>query len=159
MEVAAACPLCRQAVNLEIAGDGQPVICPSCSGEVLVQLGDVFFSQRTIDRCVVCGEQHLFRQKDFSQRLGCTIFVVGAGGGLYLGLTYSILWLWGILLATAALDWLLYRYVADVVICYRCKAHYRNLAANPAIGPYDLQLADAIEGRMGGGWQPPDSGP
>lgn len=159
MEVAAACPLCRQQVDLEIAGDGAPVICPRCKGEVLVQLGDIFFAKGTVDRCVLCGERHLYRQKDFSQRMGCAIFGAGAVGGLILGLLYGIWWLWGVLLATAALDGLLYRIIPNVVICYRCKAHYRNMADNPAIAPFDLQLADAIEGRMGGGMQPPDPTP
>ncbi|MFQ5668986.1 MAG: hypothetical protein ACE5HD_00535 [Acidobacteriota bacterium] len=158
MEVTGPCPLCRKVVELQVAGAGRPVRCPECGGEILIQLGDLFFEKHTIDRCLLCAEQHLYRQKDFNQRLGCLIVITGSGIGLVLAGLYSAVWLWGVLLLTAALDAVLNRMVPDVVICYRCKAHYRQMADNPGIGPFDLELADAIEGRMGGGFVPPQTG-
>ncbi len=157
MEVTGACPLCRERVELNVGRAGGPVRCPSCSGEVLVQLGDIFFEKGTIDRCVLCAETHLYRQKDFNQRLGCAILAAGSLVGLVLSAFYGILILWGVLAVAALLDFVLYRLVPEVIICYRCQAHYRHLADNPDIGPFDLQLADAIQGRMGGGFTPPDA--
>ncbi|MFQ5719587.1 MAG: hypothetical protein ACE5IK_08540 [Acidobacteriota bacterium] len=156
MEVTAGCPLCQREADLKVAGDGRPVICPHCQQEVLIQLGDIFFAKGTIDRCVICGETHLYRQRDFSQRAGCAILGLGAIGGLALGIAFGIWWLWGVLLVIALLDAVLYRLIPDVIICYRCKAHYRKMTDNPDVGPFDLQLADAIEGRMGGGLAPPE---
>jgi hypothetical protein len=157
MEVTGGCPLCRQRVELQISQAGGPVRCPACGGEILVQLGDVFYERGTIDRCVLCAETHLYRQKDFNQRLGCGVLAVGSLIGLVASYFHGILWLWGILALAAVLDGLLYRLVPEVIICYRCQAHYRDLAENTDNGPFDLQLADAIQGRMGGGFTPPDA--
>jgi hypothetical protein len=154
IEVTAPCPLCKRGVDLRLEGAGRPVICPSCKGEVLVQLGDSFFERGAIDRCVLCSCQHLYLQKDFSQRAGCAILGAGSVLGLILAGVYGAMWLWAVLFATAGLDWLLYRIIPDVVICYRCKAHYRGMAEPIGVGPFDLQLADAIDGKMGGGLPP-----
>jgi hypothetical protein len=52
-------------------------------------------------------------------------------------------WLtWTILIGTAAFDGLLYLCVSDVVVCYRCNAHYRGLVKNPGPEPFDLGTAE-----------------
>jgi hypothetical protein len=155
IEVRGECPHCHRRVDLGVAGDGKEVRCPACRNEILVQLGDLFYERGAIDRCLLCAGRHLYRQKDFNQRAGCAILAAGAIVGLILSWRFSILWLWGVLLAAAGLDALLYALVPEVVICYKCKAHYRGMAPHPAIEPFDLELADAIEGKMGGGLHPP----
>jgi hypothetical protein len=49
---------------------------------------------------------------------------------------------WGILLGSALLDGLLYIFVGDVVVCYRCGAHHRGFPPNPAHGPYDQGIGE-----------------
>jgi hypothetical protein len=50
-------------------------------------------------------------------------------------------WLtWAILIGSAVFDGLLYLYVGDVVVCYRCDAHYRRLPPNPAHKPFELTI-------------------
>jgi hypothetical protein len=51
-------------------------------------------------------------------------------------------WTWAILLGSAAFDGLLYLWVKDVVVCYRCEAHYRGLAATGGYPPFDLGVAE-----------------
>ncbi|MFQ5768083.1 MAG: hypothetical protein ACE5ID_08895 [Acidobacteriota bacterium] len=158
MEVTGPCPACRRVVELQISTGGVGHRCPACGSEVLLEIPDLFFEKGAVDQCLLCGERHLYRQRDFNQRTGCLILGAGAVAGLILAGLYGILWLWGVLLAMAVLDALLYRLVPDVVICYRCKAHHREMKDNPKIKPFDLQLADAIEGKMGGGFEPPEAG-
>lgn len=50
-------------------------------------------------------------------------------------------WLtWAILIGSAAIDGLLYLWVKDVVVCYRCQAHYRGLAAGSEHKPFELTI-------------------
>jgi len=160
LAITGACPACRRTVEWKVAAGGAPILCPACGAETLLTLGDSFFERGALDRCAVCAERHLYRQKDFNQTTGCVIMAIGAITGLILAGLYGALWLWAVLLLTAALDAVLYRLVPEVVICYRCKAHFRGFADLRAVPPFDLQLADAIEGRMGGGMtMPPESPP
>ena len=157
LAITGVCPACRRTVEWMVAGSGAPVLCPACGAETLLTLGDPYFERGALDRCALCAERHLYRQKDFNQTTGCVVLAVGAVIGLVLAGLYGALWLWAVLLVTAMLDALLYRLVPDVIICYRCKAHYRGLGDPASVPPFDLQLADAIEGRMGGGMTMPPS--
>jgi hypothetical protein len=70
----------------------------------------------------------LFVRKDFPQRLGVTIVTVGllascvAWGYSQLYLTFAILF------ATALVDVVLYVFVPNALMCYRCGAMYRGAA-------------------------------
>ena len=45
------------------------------------------------------------------------------------GVLYLKVLTWVILLGSAAFDCLLYLWVKDVIVCYRCHAHHRRVAA------------------------------
>ena len=64
-------------------------------------------------------------RKDFPQRLGVAIVVVGiVGSSIAWG--YSLLFAtFAILFATALVDVVLYLIVPDALMCYRCGAQYR----------------------------------
>jgi hypothetical protein len=52
-------------------------------------------------------------------------------------------WLaWAILGGSFAIDLLLFLWVGDVVVCYRCNAHHRGFAANPGHKPHELATAE-----------------
>jgi len=50
-------------------------------------------------------------------------------------------WLtWAILIGSALFDGLLYLWVKDVIVCYRCQAHFRGVAANAEHKPFELTI-------------------
>ena len=52
-------------------------------------------------------------------------------------------WLtWAILIGTAIFDGLLYLCVGDAIVCYRCNAHYRGVAVDPAHQPFELTTGE-----------------
>jgi hypothetical protein len=52
-------------------------------------------------------------------------------------------WLtWAILIGTAIFDGLLYLWVGDAVVCYRCQAEYRGLPSGTDYKPFDLGTAE-----------------
>ena len=57
---------------------------------------------------------------------------------------YMPVWALGSLLATAALDVLLYYLVPDVTICYRCLAQHRGPGTHPdgRFAPFDLGIGE-----------------
>jgi hypothetical protein len=92
--------------------------------------------------CLVCGNAELYRKKDFPHWLGLAILTVACLAFLALMGTYHQWAAWAILLGSAAFDGLLYLWVGDVVVCYRCGAHYRGLPPGADPKPFDLGIAE-----------------
>jgi hypothetical protein len=115
------CPQCQRSVRRMVSA-GDAMQCGACGWSRMC-------SAEKFDRgqpacCLVCGCNDLWRQKDFPQRLG--LLMVGAGIVLST-VTYA---LWqpalslGILMAFALVDFLLFLFMRDVLVCYRCGARH-----------------------------------
>ncbi len=125
MDIYCKCPTCNEWVE-------SVETCPKCSGPLLVFATEVFHETGKLDQCVVCGSQHLYRQKDFNRKVGVAIVVIGVL------LAY---WTYGLsLLAVAFIDWVIYQNVFDVGCCYRCGAQYREFEKIGELEPFNLQL-------------------
>ena len=46
------------------------------------------------------------------------------------------------MIGSAAFDGLLYLWVKDVIVCYRCAAHYRGAAGNNAHQPFEITIGE-----------------
>ena len=87
-----------------------------------------------IARCAACDHDQLFFQKDFNRATGMTLVVIGA---VFVPWTYG-----ASLLAVTILDYIVWRMVKDVIVCYRCQAVHRGYPANPELKPFDLVVHD-----------------
>jgi hypothetical protein len=87
-----------------------------------------------LDACAACGHDQLYFQKDFNRTTGITLVVIGA---IFVPWTYGLS-----LLGVTILDYVVWRMVKDVIVCYRCQAVHRGWPANPAIQPFDLVVHD-----------------
>lgn len=105
-----------------------------------------------VDRCAVCDCDTVYVQKDFNRALGVAIFGAGAVVSLVL---YGLDLVWqafAVLLGFALADALLYKFLPDVTICYKCHAQYRQVAPNPENQAFELGLAekfDPLDKRVG----------
>jgi hypothetical protein len=87
-----------------------------------------------IDRCAACTHDQLYFQKDFNRRTGIALVVVGAA---------FVPWTYGLsLLGVTILDYIVWRVVKDVIVCYQCQAVHRGYPIPPAIKPFDLIVHD-----------------
>ena len=87
-----------------------------------------------IERCAACGHDQLYFQKDFNRAMGIAIIVIGA---IFVPWTYYLS-----LLAVTILDYIVWRLVKDVIVCYRCQAVHRGYPPNPTLKPFDLVVHD-----------------
>ena len=87
-----------------------------------------------IDRCSACDHDQLYFQKDFNRTTGIALVVVGA---IFVPWTYG-----ASLLAVTILDYIVWRMVKDVIVCYQCQAVHRGYKPNPALKPFDLVIHD-----------------
>jgi hypothetical protein len=100
-------------------------------------------AQQPLDVCPQCGCTELFLRKDFPQKVGLLIVITA-------GITFLVLasnphrfyigaW---ILVASVVIDVLLYLIVPTITVCYRCRAEYRNVPANPKHGGFELSTGE-----------------
>ena len=87
-----------------------------------------------IAHCAACGHAELYFQKDFNRTTGIALVVVGS---IFVPWTYGLS-----LLGVTILDYIVWRLVKDVIVCYECQAVHRGYPPNPAIKPFDLVIHD-----------------
>lgn len=137
MNVTFTCPKCETDGRLEVAPSDPVIECPHCKCEIAVPSNA--FAGGHLRRCLVCPSTDLFVRKDFPQRLGVGIVVVGfVASSIAWGYTLPIL-TFGILFATALIDVVLYAIVPEALMCYRCGAQYRMAPGMEQHGTFNLE--------------------
>lgn len=126
------CAACGEANASRPAGDG--VSCDACGAAVAV-----VEPHRELRQCAVCGSTRLYRQRDFNRFLGLAVIVVGA---VLVPFTYGIS-----LPVVFLIDLILYRRVAEMAVCYLCRAEYRGIEVPKRILPFRHHLAAGYEKR------------
>jgi hypothetical protein len=100
---------------------------------------DGAISGQNVSRCVVCPSEELYVRKDFSQRLGVGIVIVGIVLSTIAWYYHRIYLTYGIFFGTALLDFVLWLVMGNVLQCYRCQAQYRGVAGLDQHGGFDLE--------------------
>ena len=99
------------------------ISCPSCAfSKSSVSLPLDFHS------CPICEGTQFYRQKDFNRGLGCVVVLIGI---LLVPLTHGLS-----LPVVALIDWLLYRRMPDMTVCYRCGGEFRGMSVPERLKPY-----------------------
>lgn len=133
MNVRFACPMCDLPIKLTLPAS--QASCPHCDHLVALQ---PVAADDSLTCCVVCENADLYRKKDFPHGLGLTILTLACLGSAIPYYLYHQWLTWTILIGTAVFDGLLYLWVGDVVVCYRCNAHYRGVKQCDVARPFDL---------------------
>jgi hypothetical protein len=92
--------------------------------------------------CLVCGNEDLWRQKDFPQRLGVLLVVLGAIFSSIAWSQHMPLTALGILMVFALADIILFAVMPDVLVCYRCRTRHRGVGAGSEHEGFDHELAE-----------------
>jgi hypothetical protein len=136
-QIAFVCEACDRAVYGYVETPAAGIECAGCRRRHVLQGAAGSVEAGRVTRCLRCGADRLYTQKDFNRNVGLGVFVVAA--------ILSIP-TWGVsLLVATLLDLGLYYALGSVTICYSCGAQHRGFELNPAHGPFDLHVAEAID--------------
>ena len=125
MNVTFPCPKCEAVNRAEVSSATAALRCDRCDQELRIPPGAID-TGGGLHHCLACPSTDLFVRKDFPQRLGVAIVTVGLLASC-VAWGYSQLYLtFGILFATALVDVVLYVFVPNALMCYRCGAMYRG---------------------------------
>lgn len=123
------CTRCEQRLARAAGESARP--CEHCGAATSVSAPS---ASTILERCAACDHAELYFQKDFNRTTGIALVVVGA---VFVPWTYGMS-----LLAVTILDYVVWRVVKDVIVCYECQAVHRGYPANPALKPFDLVIHD-----------------
>lgn len=128
------CLKCLKPNEERVEGSGAgPWKCSSC-GEIQPERPEAVGPEGNLKRCPCCGCPDLYRQRDFNRKIGIGIIVVGA---LLAPFTHYLS-----LPLFAAVDFLIFYFVPDVVICYHCQAAFRGYPGIRDVPAFDLNVSD-----------------
>jgi DNA-directed RNA polymerase subunit RPC12/RpoP len=131
-EIAFVCPRCGGEATSGLDGEGR---CVACSASTRLEPSASLREARRVDRCPACSGEQLYVQRDFNQKAGLAIVVLGAVLAPFTPFYSS-------LFVAAAIDAVLYALLPEITVCYRCQAHFRGFERNPAHHAFDLHLAE-----------------
>jgi hypothetical protein len=140
MQITFQCPGCQQTRRTGVTSGTESLECDSCHWSRPLPPGAR--DDAAPERCLVCGCDDLWRQKDFPQRLGLAMVALGA-------VLSTIAWAYhlpatalGILLGFALVDLVLFSFMQDVLVCYRCHARYRDIPFRDDQPRFNLETAE-----------------
>ncbi len=137
MNITYHCSACHKRVREQISAASTALECSECRQQVAVPPQAI--RGMRINRCLVCPSTDLYARKDFPQRLGVALVVLGFIGSSIAWANYQVLWSFAILFATALVDLVLYIVMGESLTCYRCSAQYRGCEEIELHGGFDLE--------------------
>jgi DNA-directed RNA polymerase subunit RPC12/RpoP len=143
MHVTYACPHCHATTRSALDEHTTLIACSHCGHQTAIPARAVsggLVTGEEIHRCVVCPSKELFARKNFPQRLGVAIVVIGFALSCITWNYRLVVPTFAILFATAASDVVLYFFMGNVLECYRCQARYAGGTNLDEHGPFDLEV-------------------
>jgi hypothetical protein len=127
----------------DLSRDESP--CPACAKPIQLRITDQMRTGNQVDHCAICDCNKVYVQKDFNRTLGVSIFIAGAL--LFLLCAWKNRLVEGTLVwaAFVVADGLLYKFLPNVTICYKCYAQYRDFTPNPDNQAFELGLAEKYD--------------
>jgi hypothetical protein len=137
MNITFACPACHRTTRRELSDATRELICDHCQARITVPPDAIRAGQ--LQRCIVCPSTELYIRKDFSQRLGVGMVVLGAVASSIAWYYHQVLATFAILFTAAGVDFILYLVTGNLLQCYRCHAEYRGVAGVDQYAPFSLE--------------------
>jgi hypothetical protein len=143
MQILAKCPRCGAALPIPAAASGR-IACGGCGREIALEVSDALRADRAVDRCPICEGTDFYVRKDFDPKLGVAAVAAAAIiSAVFYWYKLDVL-AYGVLAAAALLDFIIYRFLKLVTVCYRCHSEFRGDYLRTASG-FDLHTADVLE--------------
>ena len=137
MNVTFRCPHCDQISRAEFEPNSTELACTTCRAIWPIPVGAV--TETAVTHCLICPSTELFVRKDFSQKLGVAIVVLGVVISSIFWFYRMPYWTFGTLFSFALIDVILFIVVGNVLHCYRCQAQYRGVPGLDEHQPFDLE--------------------
>lgn len=135
MEVTLTCSECGSGIHIYPSVDAKLAKCSVCNNEQTVTF-DKSHEDGELKTCPCCGRKDFYQQKDFNRKIGVILFVIAAILSIWTyGISFIVLYLF---------DFLLFKKLGNIAICYNCNTIFRKVTNIDSIGPFNHEMNDRI---------------
>jgi hypothetical protein len=144
MQIVIRCPKCGAALPVAAADAPGAIACGGCQREIPLEISNALREDRAVDRCPQCGGPDFYVRKDFDPKIGVAVVAVAAlVSAVFFFYGHDAI-AYGVLASAALADLVIYRFLKEVTVCYRCHSEFRGRYPRTASG-FDLHTADVLE--------------
>jgi hypothetical protein len=140
MNIEFRCPTCQRYHREDLVEGSSSIACGICRAPLTISCDR--FRDHRLTGCLLCPGRELFQRKDFSQRVGVTIVVLGFTASCVTWYFHQVMMTYAILFLTAFVDVLLYLVVGNVLECYNCHTIYRGADVISGWGTFQLETQE-----------------
>jgi len=125
---------CSSCDNIYTGIIEKKIVCNKCNNEsILILNEDLKFKN-----CSFCNCEQFYKRKDFNQSLGFILIIIGS---ILVPFTYGVS-----LLIVFILDLILYNFVNEVIVCYKCGIEFRGFKkTSKSIKLFDHHTAELYD--------------
>ena len=144
MTVQFTCKKCESSVHVYPETTATKIHCDVCQHEEEVHF-DKNHEEGILKDCPCCQRKDFYSQKDFNRKLGVILFVLAAIISTVL-LYYGInpLWYLSTFIILYAADFVLFRRLKLIAICYKCNTIFRDVKNIDSIHGFNHEMNDRI---------------
>lgn len=144
MQILAKCAKCGAGLSVGAPEAPAAIKCGGCGSEIPLEISDAVRADRGVDRCPVCAGADFYIRKDFDPKIGVAVVVVGSViSAIFYYFDRDAL-AYAVLAGVVLIDFIVYRFLKLVTVCYRCHTEFRGAYPRTA-GGFDLHTADVLE--------------
>lgn len=143
MDITLTCDGCGSAVSISPTKDANVAVCKICSKEQKVIFTQNHFEAKLCE-CPKCERKDFYKQKDFNRKLGVSLFVLAAIISVWIFLTEYAPYAVAPFLILYVFDFILFRKLQPIAICYKCNSIFRNVANISDIHDFNHEMNDRI---------------
>jgi DNA-directed RNA polymerase subunit RPC12/RpoP len=144
MQIVIRCPKCGAALPVAAADALSAIACGGCRREIQLEISDALREDRAVDRCPQCGGADFYVRKDFDPKIGVAVVTVAAIVSAVFFFYRRDAIAYSVLAAAVLTDLIIYWFLKEVTVCYRCHSEFRGRYPRTASG-FDLHTADVLE--------------
>lgn len=144
MTVQFTCKSCGSSIHVYPAVESHRIQCEVCKSEQEVKF-DQNHEHGILKDCPCCERKDFYSQKDFNRKLGVILFVLAAIISTVM-LWYGLnpLWYLSTFIFLYAMDFILFRRLNVIAICYKCNTIFRDVANIDEIPGFNHEMNDRI---------------
>ncbi|MBC7712336.1 MAG: hypothetical protein H7177_03300 [Rhizobacter sp.] len=144
MTVQFTCKQCGSGIHVYPEVNAHTIECDVCQTKQEVKF-DHNHEESILKDCPGCARKDFYSQKDFNRKLGVMLFVLAAIIStvmLYFGV--NPLWYLSSFIFLYALDFILFRRLNVIAICYKCQTIFRHVKNIEEIPGFNHEMNDRI---------------
>lgn len=143
MEITLTCPECGSGISFTPTEGAKEAECQVCEHKEPVTFTPDHFEGKLKD-CPSCERKDFYKQKDFNRKIGVLLFVIAAILTLYMATTQYAMYSVAPFIILYVFDFILFRRLSQVAICYKCNAIFRNVSNMDEIYDFNHEMNDRI---------------